>query len=208
MNDELYPISINYVKDNNLYLPEKKYNNVEFNLQKYQKFKPKDNVSYFKIKTLKGAENKVKHLSSYFLKNYEKEENLDAFDELEKSKKTIEISLNESNNDNKKLKKDKASLIKNIKNKNSNNNASNKNFNQYQKKKVKFDINSINSKKNFLNKGDNLKRTKTYSKFEKKEKSNSKMHQNKPMNAYNKENNNIREPIPPDPCKYNLYNFF
>ena len=31
---------------------------------------------------------------------------------------------------------------------------------------------------------------------------------NKPITAYNKENNNIRESIPPAPCKYNLYNFF
>ena len=31
---------------------------------------------------------------------------------------------------------------------------------------------------------------------------------NKPITAYNKENNNIRESIPPDPCKYNLYNYF
>ena len=30
---------------------------------------------------------------------------------------------------------------------------------------------------------------------------------NKSITAYNKENNNIRESIPPDPCKYNLYNF-
>ena len=25
---------------------------------------------------------------------------------------------------------------------------------------------------------------------------------NKPLTAYNKENNNIREDVPPDPCKY------
>ena len=176
MNDDIYrPISLNYVKDNDFYFSNKNYNNEDFNLQKYQKFKPKDNESYFRIKSIKGAEDKVKHLLSIFLKNYEKEEKSDIFEEIEKTRKSFDINLNESNNDYKRFKKDKSSLKRNSLNVNLNSS-----FNVSQRKKVRFlDISSFNSKTNSMTKGNKLKRNKTSKKYEKKERNNKKWSRNK-----------------------------
>ena len=88
MNDGKYPIlSINYESDKDSDYSEKKHNK-EFGFPKYEKFKSKDE-NYYKMKTIKGAENKVKNLLSIFIKNYEIEkekENSDIFNDTQKSK--------------------------------------------------------------------------------------------------------------------------
>ena len=59
----------------------------EFNLEKYQKFTPKNTENYYyKKQTLKGAENKVKNLLSNFLKNYENEGHPLIYNKLNKAK--------------------------------------------------------------------------------------------------------------------------
>ena len=94
MNDKKYPyISIDYANDKDSDSSEKLYNNKGFDLQKYEKFKPKNMETYYKNKTLKGAENKVKNLLSLFLKNYEMEkQNSDNLYENNKTLKVKEIN--------------------------------------------------------------------------------------------------------------------
>ena len=54
---------------------ENEYKNNKFKIQKYEKFKPKSIMKEKNnIKTLKGAENKVRYLLSIFLKSIESEE--------------------------------------------------------------------------------------------------------------------------------------
>ena len=103
MSDGKYPIiSINYETDNDLNYSKKK-SSKEFNFQKFEKFKSKDE-NYYKMENLKGAENKVKNLLSLFIKNYEIEkENSDIFNE-NKSLKSKEINTN-NNKNKKKVKK-------------------------------------------------------------------------------------------------------
>ena len=89
MNDGKYPIlSITCESDKDSNYSEKRHNK-EFGFRKYEKFKSKED-SYYKMKNIKGAENKVKILLSNFIKNYEIEkekENSDFFMIAKKVKK-------------------------------------------------------------------------------------------------------------------------
>ena len=71
MNDNNYQFLL-FGKQNNKDsdFSEREYKNKDFILQKYEKFKPKNN---YISNNLKGAENKVKNLLSIFLENIEKE---------------------------------------------------------------------------------------------------------------------------------------
>ena len=108
MNDGKYPIiSINYESDKDSDFSEKKHNK-EFGFRKYEKFKSKDE-NYYKIKSIKGAESKVKNLLSIFIKNYEIEkekENSDIFYDSQKSKEIYIFG----NKNKKRLKKVKTSV--------------------------------------------------------------------------------------------------
>ena len=123
MNDEKYPIiSINYGSDKDSDFSEKKHNK-EFGFRKYEKFKSKDD-NYYKMKTIKGAESKVKNLLSIFIKNYEIEkekENSDIFYDSQKSKEINIFGLKNK----KGLKKVKTS----VNNKNENNLLRSSSFN-------------------------------------------------------------------------------
>ena len=167
----------NYRRDDDLDLDfsrkEYKTQNKEFNLQKYQKFKPKNTENYYyKKKTLKGAENKVKNLLSLFLKNYENEENSDIYNELNKTKKN-------TNNNQKRLKKVKTALSnKKLKTKyldDLNNNQKDNNIintpdeiEYYKNQKGNNKYNIINSLNNTYQDGKRIKRNKTCGKIKKK----------------------------------------
>ena len=86
----------------------------EFNLEKYQKFTPKNSENYYdKKKSLKGAENQVKNLLSNFLKNYENEEHPLIYNRINKTKtktkRNVETNLN-INSNKRRLKKVKTAL--------------------------------------------------------------------------------------------------
>ena len=185
MNDDKYPIiSLNYTKNKNLGYSEKGHRtyNKELNYEKYEKFQPKNTDSYYKIKTLRREENKVKNLLSIFLKNYE-ELNSGILSEVNKDKENIEINPNKNNNK-KRLKKVKTALSNKKLNKinsfinSSNNNSKDNKMNnkneeildnyKSQKTKFKLDRNSINSLNNSPKKEKHLKRNRTCEKIKKK----------------------------------------
>ena len=197
MNDDKYSIiSINYTKDKNLDYSEKGHRtyNKELNSEKYEKFQPKNTDSYYKIKTLRREENKVKNLLSIFLKNYENEE----------LNSGILSEVNKDNNNKKRLKKVKTDLSNKKLNKinsfmnSSNNNSKMNNTNEeildnYKSKKTKFklDRNSLNSLNNSPKKERNLKRNRTCGKIKKKENNNNKFSQNKTSKNLHYNNTNF-----------------
>ena len=171
MNDKKFPfLAVNYVSDKDSDYSEKEYKKKEFALQKYEKFKPKAIENYYKTKTLKGAENKVKNLLSHFLKNYEKEKrNSDVMIEFNKNQKNKEInnlkhknkkhlikkvrtSVNNNNANFLKLNSFNISLNKENKNNKLNviseHNYYNNNNNHSQKRKVAFNLNQSDSTNN------------------------------------------------------------
>ena len=90
--------SNNFEIDSYTDLPSIKQNK-EFDLQKYQKFRPNNLSSPYKNKALKGAENKVKNLLSNFLKNYEKEKRRsESYLNLIDNQKNKEENPNSNNN--------------------------------------------------------------------------------------------------------------
>ena len=149
MNDNNYQfLLLSKQNDKDSDFSEREYKNKDFILQKYEKFKPKNN---YLSNNLKGAENKVKNLLSVVLKDIEKEKR-NSFDiyKRDKSHKTKDNS--------KSLKKVKTmSNNSYIIRKNTFNNSLNlenrnkhiidkldmeQHYNNNQKNKVRFNVNS------------------------------------------------------------------
>ena len=69
-NDKFQFLLIGQQRDDDSDFSDNEYNNKDFKIQKYEKFKPKKND--YK-KDLRGAENQIKNILSVFLKNIESE---------------------------------------------------------------------------------------------------------------------------------------
>ena len=167
-------------RDDDSDFSENEYNNKNFKLQKYEKFKPKKNI--YK-KDLRGAENQIKNILSFFLKNIESEKKnsniIFTGEQTHNNKERHSIS-----NRNKKINIRKTSTFnkdKNfirsssfnipVKNKFHNNNLaktpeiSNLNPNVPHKKKVAFNLNSNDTSNNNSQKeGSYMTRKKTKTK--------------------------------------------
>ena len=112
MRDGKIPIiTINYAPEKDSDFSEKKRKK-DFGFRKYEKFTPKEDNNY-RMKSLEGAENKVKNLLSIFIQNYENEreiENSEIFFD-DKSLNSKEISTSRNRNK-KKLRKVKTAVNK------------------------------------------------------------------------------------------------
>ena len=184
MNSHNYPIFLNTrQREEDSDFSEDEYKSKDFKIQKYEKFKPKQNNNIYR-KSIKGAENKVKFLLSNFLKTIESEKNNSSIFDEKSSEKRENFSISTSNKKNSKHKFSMSS--KNFLRTNSfdfpeenngkinNNNADYFNKKIKNKRKVSFNLNSFNnkitkdiffsrkkSKKKTLKKNDNIKGSKT-----------------------------------------------
>ena len=112
MGDGKIPIiTINYAPDRDSDF-SKKRSKKDYGFRKYEKFTPKEDNNY-RMKSLEGAENKVKNLLSIFIQNYENEreiENSDIFYD-DKSQNSKEIGTSRNRNK-KRLRKVKTAFNK------------------------------------------------------------------------------------------------
>ena len=152
MNENIYPyFNLNFNS-------EKEYKSNDFNLQKYEKFQPKETRSLIKNKTLKGVENKVKNLLSKFLKNYEMEKQnsdilydsnkspiKDNYPNTKQNKRGLKKVMTVANNGKEKIiRSNSFNISLNNENKSNKINAVNEHHhhNHSQRKKVGFNFNS------------------------------------------------------------------
>ena len=165
MNSHNYPIFLNTrQREEDSDFSEDEYKSKDFKIQKYDKFKPKQNNNIYR-KSIKGAENKVKFLLSNFLKTIESEKkNSSIFDE-KSSEKRENFSISTSNNNQitkdiffSRKKSKKKTLKKNDNIKGSKTVKFKDKFNDFVKRTKSFGSELFKSKKKELklDKGDNL----------------------------------------------------